>query len=440
MQILKFGGTSVGKVQRMQQVAQLINDDHPKIVVLSALAGTTNALVDISAAYQAEDKIKVDNLCNTLMAHYQLFINDIYKKEISRQKARKYIYQRFDLLRAFSVEKFSLADEKTILAQGELMSTHLFQYYCEEIGLATTLLDALQFMKIKDGEPDQDFISNSLTSLLQKHASGKIFITQGYICKNEFGEIDNLRRGGSDYSASLIGAACQADEIQIWTDIDGMHNNDPRIVNNTYPIRELRFDEAAELAYFGAKILHPSSVLPAQKANIPVKLLNTLDPNAKGTVISSKSVFRQGIHAKAVAAKDGITAIRIKSSRMLYAYGFLKKIFEVFEKYRTPIDMITTSEVAVSLTIDDATNLEAIVEDLKNYAEIEVDRNQTIVCIVGNFSLQETGVALQVLAPLKNIPIRMISSGGSQSNISILIDSQYKVAALTALNEGLFSA
>jgi len=437
MRVLKFGGTSVGKPERMRQVAEIIHDDHQKIVVLSAVSGTTNSLVEIAKSYQLGKDDLATKQINALEEHYDLFLAELYKSKPHLAKAKNIIKEKFSLLRMFKSDTFTDADELIILAQGELMSTHLFHYYCEEIGMKSVLLPALEFMRTEKGEPDNKFIAAAIANTLRSQLSSPIYITQGYICKNEFGQIDNLQRGGSDYTASLIGAAIKAEEIQIWTDIDGFHNNDPRFVKPTYPIEKLSFDEAAELAYFGAKILHPASVLPAQRANIPVRLKNTMDPKAKGTIISMETNSAEN-NIKAVAAKDGITAIRIRSSRMLLAYGFLKKVFEVFEKHRTPIDMITTSEVAVSLTIDDDANLEAILKDLKKYAQIEIDKDQTIVCVVGDFNHDETGLVLQVLECLKEIPIRMISSGGSEHNVSILIDKDLKVKVLQALNEGLF--
>jgi len=437
MRVLKFGGTSVGKPERMHHVAALINDGFKKIVVLSAVSGTTNSLVEINGAYKDEGDMAAHQLIDQLEADYFVFISKLYKSSESLILGENLVKEKFSLLRSFKHASFSELDAKLILAQGELISTHLFLYYAQEIGMDAVLIPALEFMKIEDGEPDQDFIRSALNDTLSEAGDHRLYITQGYVCMNEFGEVDNLRRGGSDYTATLIGGALPAAEIQIWTDIDGMHNNDPRIVKDTFPIHELSFDEAAELAYFGAKILHPSCVLPAQKAGVPVKLLNTLEPDAKGTVISEITTPSPG-RVKAVAAKDGITAVKIRSSRMLNAYGFLKKIFEVFENYQTSIDMITTSEVAVSLTIDDQSRLKEIIQNLKEFGKVEVDENQTIICIAGNFDYQETGIAAKVINALQEIPLRMISSGGSRSNISILINTKYKKAALNALNEGLF--
>jgi aspartate kinase len=437
MQVLKFGGTSVGKPERMHQVAQLITkDNHPKIVVLSALSGTTNALVSIgeSLATGAKDeaKAKIDDL----KAHYYAFISKLLANENLRQEAKLIIDEHFEFLLITLKISFNEALNRDILAQGELMSTKLFTLYLEQIGVKAKLLPALEFMRTnEEHEPDLDLISEKLTAILEKEKGPSIFITQGFICKNFKGEIDNLQRGGSDYTASLIGAAIQATEIQIWTDIDGMHNNDPRVVDKTFPIAELSFDEAAELAYFGAKILHPASIWPAQKMGITVRLLNTMQPEAKGTVISTATTSDD---VKALAAKDGITAIKIKSTRMLLAYGFLRKIFEIFEKYRTPIDMITTSEVAVSVTIDDDTYLSKIITELEKFGMVEVDRNQTIICVVGNFVAERRGVVNNIFESLTSIPIRMISYGGSRHNISLLTDRSYKEEALKKLNKHLF--
>jgi aspartate kinase len=357
MRVLKFGGTSVGSAERMHALVNLINDSIPKIVVLSAMSGTTNSLVEIGNALYAKDNDKANQLIDTLELKYNDVIKQLYKTDNAINKSKELIASHFNYLRAFTMDMFTINEERAILAQGELLSTAMFHYYLEEIGIESVLLPALNFMRIDDNEePDMKYIEQNAKAELAKYPNTKLFITQGYICRNSFGEIDNLKRGGSDYTATIIGAAIQSDEIQIWTDIDGMHNNDPRIVDKTHPIAQLSFDEAAELAYFGAKILHPTCILPAQMRNIPVRLLNTMQPEAKGTVINSTT---SGDNIKAVAAKDGITAINIKSGRMLLAYGFLRAVFEIFERYKTPIDMITTSEVAVSLTIDNTKNLES---------------------------------------------------------------------------------
>jgi aspartate kinase len=436
MRVLKFGGTSVGSSERMKALVSLINDETPKIVVLSAMSGTTNNLVEIAGALYAKEHNKAKGLIEILEKKYLEVVQELYASEASLKKGKELIDSHFEYLRSFTMDLFTVNEERAILAQGELLSTALFHYYLEEIGVESVLLAALNFMRIDENEePDLKYIETHIKPELAKHAGKKLFITQGYICRNAFGEIDNLKRGGSDYTATIIGAAIQSDEIQIWTDIDGMHNNDPRIVDKTHPIAELSFEEAAELAYFGAKILHPTCILPAQQRNIPVRLLNTMQPQAKGTVITSKV---SGDNIKAVAAKDGITAIKIKSGRMLLAYGFLRSVFEIFERYKTPIDMITTSEVAVSLTIDNTKHLESIKKELQSFCSVEVDTDLTIVCIVGNFSATKQGFALRVFDSLKNIPIRMISYGGSEHNISILVDTKLKKDTLVALNNGLF--
>jgi len=438
IKVLKFGGTSVGTPDRMRQVTKLIINDEPKIVVLSAMSGTTNALVKISE-YLYNGQIKdaekdIENL-------YQKYIdvcNDLLNGEF-KEKGVAYVNSVFETIKTFRSEAFTFTqkEEKIILAQGELLSTHLFHYYLQQIGVKNTLLNALDFMRIdENNEPDIEFTKKVLSDILKKYEGEKLFITQGYICRNAFGEIDNLKRGGSDYTASIIGAAIMASEIQIWTDIDGMHNNDPRVVSRTYPVNYLSFDEAAELAYFGAKILHPACILPAQKAQIPVILKNTMQPQAFGTIITN-TFPNEGF--KAVAAKDGITALQIKSFRMLLAYGFLRAIFEIFERYKTPIDMITTSEVAVSVTIDDTTHLSSILEELKQIASVEVIKDQTIICVAGYLPKNKAGYLFKVAEALKDIPVSMISYGGSDFNISVLIHQKYKKDALEQLNKVLFN-
>ncbi|SFH01284.1 aspartate kinase [Pontibacter chinhatensis] len=437
MKILKFGGTSVGSAERMKAVASLILNGEPKIVVLSAMSGTTNALVQIAETLYQNKHDEAKALIQALHDKYKQVVEELYTSDDKKKQANELLKQHFEYLNAFTLDLFTIHEERAVLAQGELLSTALFQFYLEEQGEKSVLLPALNFMKVDENEePDSAYIAQQLQKELEKHPGVALFITQGYICRNAFGEIDNLKRGGSDYSASLIGAAVDAQEIQIWTDIDGMHNNDPRIVKNTHPIAELSFDEAAELAYFGAKILHPSSVKPAKQKNIPVKLLNTLQPEARGTTISTKT---ESGKIKAVAAKDGITAIKIKSGRMLLAYGFLRSVFEVFERYKTPIDMITTSEVAVSLTIDNAKHLDEILAELKEFGQVEVDQDQTIICVVGDFIAERSGSGLAVFQSLQNIPLRMISYGGSKNNISVLVNTSDKIEALTKLNDGIFN-
>ena len=435
---MKFGGTSVGRPERMHQVKDLITrSTEPTLVVLSALSGTTNALVGIGEALAAADKALAKERIDTLHAHYLQFYPELLVSPAARTKAEDILKEHFELLNILLKISFNEAIQRDILAQGELLSTKLFHALLEEQGIPAVLLPALDFMSIdENSEPELGKISDRLKAQLGQHPDNHLFITQGYICKNHRGEVDNLKRGGSDYTASLVAAAVQASVCEIWTDIDGMHNNDPRVVDRTRPIAELSFDEAAELAYFGAKILHPASIWPAQLHNVPVRLLNTMDPAAAGTLIKAE-VAEMGV--KAIAAKDGITAINIKSSRMLLAYGFLRRIFEVFEAYKTPIDMITTSEVAVSVTIDDLSHLVQIVEELRRFGTVEVDPNQAIICVVGNQVAETKGSISAVMDSLVDIPIRMVSFGGSKHNVSILVDAQYKVQALKSLNEGVFS-
>ena len=436
MKILKFGGTSVGSPERMTKLLDIINPAEKQIVVLSAVSGTTNSLVEISAKLLRDDKQGGLILIDNLKQSYQAFVIELLPEGPYRLEGQELIEYHFNFLAALANDLFTSIEEKVVLAQGELISTTLFHIYLKSINVASVLLPALDFMKIdEDNEPDIPFISSHLKPLLDAAADQTLFITQGFICRNTFGEVDNLRRGGSDYTASLIGAAILAEEVQIWTDIDGMHNNDPRIVKGTRPIAKLSFDEAAELAYFGAKILHPQSVFPAQRYKIPVRLLNTMEPQASGTLISAES---EPGKIKSIAAKDGITAIKIHSSRMLLAYGFLRRVFEIFERYKTPIDMITTSEVAVSLTIDFTDNLDRIVEELHDFGSVELDKDQTIVCVVGDFGPEKHGFASRVLDSLKHIPIRMISYGGSNYNISLLINTQDKTEALRSLHNRLF--
>jgi len=434
---MKFGGTSVGKPERMYQVADLITKDNDsKIVVLSALSGTTNALVAIGNCLAQGDKEQAKEHIEKLEIHYKNFIMDLLAKEEFQAKAYTIIEEHFDFLNIILKISFSDALSKDILAQGELMSTKLFCVYLEEKEIPHFLLPALEFMMIDaNEEPQVGIIRQKLMQILDKHTDKKLFITQGYICKNARGEVDNLKRGGSDYTASLIAAAIEATVCEIWTDIDGMHNNDPRVVDKTQPIEQLSFDEAAELAYFGAKILHPASIWPAQQFNIPVKLLNTMEPDAKGTLIVKDA---NSIGVKAVAAKDGIVMVKIKSSRMLLAYGFLRKIFEVFEKYKTSIDMITTSEVAVSVTIDSVLHLDEISKELAPLGELEIIRDQTIVSVVGNKLTQQDGLLTKLFDSLTSVHINMVSYGGSAHNVSILVSTEQRNETLQLLNKGIF--
>jgi aspartate kinase len=437
MKVMKFGGTSVGKPERMHQVAQLITKDkEPKIVVLSALSGTTNTLVSIGDTLSKGEKENAKEIISKLEKHYQVFVLDLLHQDATRAKANAILAEHFEFLNIITKISFNEALNKDILAQGELMSTKLFSVYLEEQGIKHALLPALEFMSIDENdEPHVGAIRQKLLPVLAAHQGIELFVTQGYICRNSRGEVDNLKRGGSDYTASLIAAAANCTVCEIWTDIDGMHNNDPRVVNKTMPIEQLSFEEAAELAYFGAKILHPTCIWPAQLEKVPVKLLNTMQPEAAGTVITQEA---GSVGVKAVAAKDGIIAINIKSSRMLLAYGFLRKIFEVFEKYRTPIDMITTSEVAVSVTIDSAVFLPSIIKELEPFGTVEVDSDQTIVSIVGNDIAQTKDLLSKLFDCLKPVPVRMVSYGGSRHNVSLLIPSSYKTETLPLLYKGLF--
>ncbi len=439
MQVWKFGGTSVGKPERMKSIRSLIAEDgQPKIVVLSALSGSTNTLLSISESLNAGNPSEAKAKASELRAHYDQFLTELYSTPAGLGQGQAIVAKEFAFIDSLiATSPYTVKQEKEMVALGELLSTQIFEAFLQEEGVNSALLPALDFMVIdEDNEPILSIIEQKLAAVLAPVKGKQIFVTQGFICRNPAGEVDNLKRGGSDYTASLIGGAIQAEEVQIWTDIDGMHNNDPRIVKNTFPIRELSFAEAAELAYFGAKILHPSTITPAKLKGVPVRLKNTMEPSAFGTLISEKST---DVEIKAIAAKDNITAIYIHSTRMLNAYGFLKRVFEVFEKYKTPVDMITTSEVSVSVTIDQTTHLDAIMSELREFAELEdPDMNQVIVCIVGNFWADKEGIAIKVLEAIKKIPIRMISYGASEHNISLLVDASHKNDALNALNEGLF--
>lgn len=437
MIVLKFGGTSVGKPERMKKIAELVlGTPGKKIVVLSALSGTTNTLVAIGDNLMAGQKAKAEDEIVALEKHYQAFVKELFTSDSYQAIGQEIVSRFFIFIRLLAAGQFDNKSYRELLAQGELISTELFYQHLQERKISARLLPALYFMSIDENdEPELEKISERLKPLVSSLNTIDIIITQGYICRNNRNEIDNLKRGGSDYTASLVGAAIRAEEIQIWTDIDGMHNNDPRIVKKTIPISELTFDEASELAYFGAKILHPSTIVPAQKYNVPVRLKNTMDEKAPGTIITSKGT--EGTF-KAIAAKDGITAINIRSHRMLMAYGFLRRVFEVFESHKTSIDMITTSEVAVSLTIDNNSQLPSIETELKKFGNIVVDKDQTIICIVGQKITEQKGVLKKIFDSLSEIPVRMVSCGGSANNVSVLIDKQYKEKALNALNEGLF--
>ncbi len=436
---MKFGGTSVGSPERMKHVAQLITKSgEPTFVVLSAMSGTTNSLVEISNYLYKKNPEGANDVINQLEKKYYTHVDELYTTEEYRTLAKEFLKNEFKYLRSFTKDLFTSFEEKAIVAQGEIISTNMVVFHLKEIGINAVLLSALDFMRIdKNAEPDTEYIKEKLTAVMKQNEGYQIYITQGFICRNAYGEVDNLQRGGSDYTASLIGAALPADEIQIWTDIDGMHNNDPRIVEKTEAVNQLNFEEAAELAYFGAKILHPTCVQPAKFAGIPVRLLNTMDPDAHGTTIDN--VIMKG-KIKAVAAKDNITAIKIKSSRMLLATGFLRKIFEIFESYNTPIDMIATSEVGVSMSIDSDKHLVDIVDELKKFGTVTVDQGMCIVCVVGDLDWSNVGFETLAMDAMKNIPVRMISYGGSNYNISFLIRESDKKQALQNLSDMLFNA
>jgi aspartate kinase len=437
MNVMKFGGTSVGSAARMNDVSKIIDTGKPVLVVLSAVSGTTNKLVEIADLLTEGKKEEAKNAIANLENSYDKLINDLYKEfPNAMPEAVQLIVRHFELLNGFTRNGFGKRQYREILAQGELISTGLFDIYLRAKGKKVFFMNALDFMRTDENhEPDMKYIEENLKEILHANNGYQFYLTQGYICRNSFGEIDNLKRGGSDYSASIIGSAMKADEIQIWTDIDGMHNNDPRIVEGTFPIRELSFDEAAELAYFGAKILHPSSVNPARAAGIPVRLKNTMQPEAPGTLISKNTGSNE---IKAIAAKDNIIAIKINSGRMLMAYGFLRNVFEIFERYATPIDVITTSEVAVSVTIDNDDYLKEIVKELESFGSVETDRDQTIICIVGDGLANQIGYAARIFDSLKDINVRMISCGGSKNNVSLVVNHSDKNKALKSLNEGLF--
>ena len=438
MKVMKFGGTSVGSPERIKHVAELITESgESTFVVLSAMSGTTNTLIEISDYLYRKNPEGANEIINALEKKYMGHVEELYATDEYRQATRDFLRQEFDYLRSFTKDIFTSFEEKSIVAQGEVMSTNMMVNYLQEKGIKAVLLSALDFMRTdKNGEPDPQYIKEKLAAIMMKNEGYQLYITQGFICRNAYGEVDNLLRGGSDYTASLIGAALPAEEIQIWTDIDGMHNNDPRVVEHTEAVSQLNFEEAAELAYFGAKILHPTCVQPAKYASIPVRVKNTMDPKANGTIIDNV-VMRGKI--KAVAAKDNITAIKIKSSRMLLATGFLRKVFEIFESYQTPIDMIATSEVGVSMSIDNQTHLTDIVNELKKYGTVTVDSDMTIICVVGDLDWSNLGFETLVLEALQNIPVRMISYGGSNYNISFLIKGSDKKRALQSLSEKLFA-
>jgi len=436
MKVLKFGGTSVGSPERIQNVAKLITAEKGNIIVLSAMSGTTNSLLEIAGYFYSKNPVGAKEVIRSLEQKYTCHIDRLYKTDEYKKKASDYLHGALDIIASFSGKQFSATEEKIVVAQGELISTHMMTYYLQEQGFNCALLPALKFMKIDAmGEPDTDYIKSHINEQLSAAKGADLYVTQGFICLNSHDETDNLKRGGSDYTASLIGAAVKADEIQIWTDIDGMHNNDPRIVEHTSAVRHIHFEEAAELGYFGAKILHPSCIQPAMFANVPVRLLNTMEPTAPGTLIDNRP--ERGT-IKAVAAKDNITAIKIKSSRMLLAHGFLRKVFEIFEAHQTSIDMICTSEVSVSMSIDDTTHLNGIVHDLKQYGTVTVDLDMCIICVVGDMDWGNIGFETSAMNAMKDIPVRMVSYGGSSYNISFLVREEDKKKALQSLSKCLF--
>ena len=437
MKVMKFGGTSVGSPERMKGVASLVTESgEPTFIVLSAMSGTTNSLVEISDYLYKKNPEGANEVINNLEKKYMQHVEDLYSTEEMKKTTREFLQGEFNYLRSFTKDLFTSFEEKSIVAQGEIMSTNMVVNYLKEQGVKAVLLSALDFMRTdKNAEPDPQHIKEKLGAIMEQNEGYQIYITQGFICRNAYGEVDNLQRGGSDYTASLIGAALPADEIQIWTDIDGMHNNDPRVVEHTEAVRQLNFEEAAELAYFGAKILHPTCVQPAKYAGIPVRLKNTMDPKADGTIIDNVIVRGK---IKAVAAKDNITAIKIKSSRMLLATGFLRKVFEIFESYQTPIDMIATSEVGVSMSIDNDAHINDIVNELKKYGTVTVDSDMCIICVVGDLDWSNVGFETLATDAMKNIPVRMISYGGSNYNISFLIREKDKKQALQNLSNVLF--
>lgn len=436
MKVLKFGGTSVGSPERMRQVAELIKTEKgQKIVVLSAVSGTTNTLVQISDFCENKQKKEAGEVSDNLLAKYHTFVTELLHDKNLIAKANSFVNQVFDDINTLIREKYQPQVGKLLIIKGELISTQLFMYYLEQQGEDATMIMAHDFMKLDaNREPDMKMIQKKLNHILPT-IEQTIIVTQGFIARNSAGGMDNLERGGSDYTATIIGSVIGSDEVQIWTDIDGMHNNDPRIVKNTKPLSKLSFEEASELAYFGAKVLHPHCIIPAHQYGVPVRIKNTMDPGAQGTLISTDSV-QQAV--KAIAAKDGITAIKVKSSRMVMAYGFLRRVFEVFEKYQTPIDMITTSEIAVSLTIDNSTHLRKITKEISEYGLVEIDKDQTIICIVGDMIAERKGLGREIFKALDEVPIRMISYGGSRNNISLLVSKEYKSTALLKLHEALF--
>ena len=435
MLVYKFGGTSVGSVVNMNHVKDIISTKGKKIVVLSAMSGTTNALVEISSLIKGNATNEAEAKIKALNETYRKTVFDLIQNKALYQEVIQYVNSIFESLLAAVNQPHSVLLHNTILANGELLSTFMFSRLLQQDGLKVALLPALEFMRTdRANEPDNFYIKQNLERLMQDTNEADVYITQGFICLDVDGVITNLERGGSDYTATIIGAAIEAEEVQIWTDIDGFHNNDPRFVDNTTALSHLSYDEAAELAYFGAKILHPHTVMPMRALDIPLRLKNTMDPEAHGTLITNE-VNGEGI--KAIAAKDNITAIKIKSVRMLLAHGFLKKVFEIFEKYETSIDMITTSEIAVSLTIDNTTHLESITEELEKFAKVAIDDYMSIVCLVGNHIIYHPDTP-ELFQVLQDVNVRMIAYGGSYNNISLLVNTSDKLETLQKLQRYVF--
>ncbi|MDL2223534.1 aspartate kinase [Bacteroidales bacterium OttesenSCG-928-M11] len=436
MQVLKFGGSSIGSVSKMNSVVSLLNDGKSRVVVFSAMAGMTSSLSEVADYLYKKNPDGANEIINHLEQSYCDILSELFLASSYKEEAQDLVRSSFDYIRSFTKDIFTLFEEKAILAQGEILSSSIMYFLMKDKGIKVSLLPALDFMRTdKNSEPDPIYIREKLTKLINEN-DADVYVTQGHICRNAYGEIDNFNKGGSDLSASLIGAALSAEEIQIWTDVEGMQNNDPRYVENTAPVEHLLFEEAAELAYFGVKILHPSCILPAKLNRIPVRLMNIYQPEFHGTLISNKMEKRT---LKAVAAKDGIIAIKVKSTKMLLAHGFLRRVFEIFESYQTPIDMVTTSEVGVSVTIDQEKHLDDILNDLKKFGTVTVDYGMSLICVVGDLDWANVGFESKIINALNDIPVRMISYGGSNYNISFLIKTEDKVRALQTLNNTLFN-
>ncbi len=437
---MKFGGTSVASAERIQHVADLISrGGGPTIVVLSAMAGTTNMLVEISRQLVLRHRHEALTLLTKLKKKYETETRLLFPDKMSYDRSWTVVNETFFFLEQLCyVDNFTLYDEKKILARGELLSTAMMLGHLADRNIKAVGLPALEFMRTdKNAEPDLSYIREHLSEIMARMPQEvELFITEGYICRNAFGDVDNLQRGGSDYTATLIGAALRASEIQIWTDIDGMHNNDPRVVDTTEPVRSLRFEEAAELAYFGAKILHPTCIVPAHVEGIPVRLLNTLEPDAPGTLIS-ETTDKDLI--KAVAAKDDLSMVRVRSNHQLTSWSFISKVYALLEHYGIPADMIASAEVALSFAVESQRITDRFLEDLATLGVVSVDHGLTIVCVVGDLEAENVGFEAKILEALRDIPLWMISYGGSDYNMGVLIESQNKRAALKALSDHLFT-